>query len=109
MTVKITTLIENNSDNPSLHSEHGLSFYIQVDNTNIIFDTGQSGKFIENADKLNIDLKQTDYVILSHGHYDHSGGFISLIKEILIYKNNGSILKSILSHFQLSTSDFFVQ
>ncbi|MBC2581715.1 hypothetical protein [Clostridium sp. DJ247] len=40
--MKITTLIENNSyDNSFLYNEHGLSFYIQVDNINIIFDTGQ--------------------------------------------------------------------
>ncbi|GIM29087.1 MBL fold hydrolase [Clostridium polyendosporum] len=83
MVVKITTLIENDvKDKSVLNNEHGLSFYIQVDDINIIFDTGQSGKFIENANKLNIDLKQTNYVVLSHGHYDHSGGFTRLVKEI---------------------------
>ena len=83
MSVKITTLIENNADdNCLLYNEHGLSFYIEADDVNIIFDTGQSGKFIENANKLNINLKQTDYVILSHGHYDHSGGLTSLAEEI---------------------------
>lgn len=83
MSVKITTLIENNADfNSYLYSEHGLSLYIEADGINIIFDTGQSDMFIENAKKLNINLKQSNYVILSHGHYDHSGGFTSLVKEI---------------------------
>lgn len=80
--VKITTLIENSVKEKSLlHSEHGLSFYIQADDINIIFDTGQSGSFVENANKLNVDLKRIDYVILSHGHYDHTGGFTTLVKE----------------------------
>lgn len=80
--IKITTLIENSVKEKSLlHSEHGLSFYIQADNLNILFDTGQTGSFVENANKLNIDLEKIDYVILSHGHYDHTGGFKRLVKE----------------------------
>lgn len=80
--IKITTLIENSVKEKSLlHSEHGLSFYIQADDINILFDTGQSGSFVENADKLNVDLKKIDYVVLSHGHYDHTGGFKRLVKE----------------------------
>jgi 7,8-dihydropterin-6-yl-methyl-4-(beta-D-ribofuranosyl)aminobenzene 5'-phosphate synthase len=83
MSVKITTLIENRADeNSFLYNEHGLSFFIETDDINIIFDMGQSSKFIDNANKLNVDLKYVDYVILSHGHYDHSGGFTSFVKEI---------------------------
>lgn len=83
MSIKITTLIENNVDeNSYLCNEHGISLYIETDKLNIIFDTGQSGNFIENADKLNVDLNCTDYVILSHGHYDHSGGFRKLVNKI---------------------------
>lgn len=92
--MKITTLIENNQGKRSdLHSEHGLSVHIKVDGKNILFDTGQSGNFIDNAKKLDVDLKNLDYVIISHGHYDHSGGFERLIKEInpeiKLYLGNG--------------------
>lgn len=81
--MKITTLIENNLGNKEdLDTEHGLSVYIEVDGKNILFDTGQSGNFIDNAEKLDIDLKNLDYVIISHGHYDHSGGLERLIKDI---------------------------
>lgn len=81
--MKITTLIENNSGKDErLHTEHGLSVYIEVDGKNVLFDTGQSGKFIDNAKTLGIDLKELDYVIISHGHYDHSGGFERLMEEI---------------------------
>lgn len=82
MSLKITTLIENNSDkNNFLCSEHGLSLYIEINERNILFDTGQSGDFIKNAKKLKVDLDNLDYVILSHGHYDHSGGFRKLVED----------------------------
>ena len=82
MSLKITTLIENNSDkNNILYSEHGLSLYIEINEKKILFDTGQSGDFIKNAEKLKIDLNNLDYVILSHGHYDHSGGFRKLVED----------------------------
>lgn len=81
--MKMTTLIENKSgERDDLHIEHGLSVYIEVDGKHILFDTGQSGNFIDNAKSLDIDLKNLDYVIISHGHYDHSGGMERLIKEI---------------------------
>lgn len=75
MNLKITTLIEDTPGNSKLYYEHGLSLYIEDSDIKILFDTGQSGDFIKNADYLNIDLKDVNYVILSHGHYDHSGGF----------------------------------
>lgn len=81
--MKITTLIENKlGEDQDLHNEHGLSIYIEVDNKNMLFDTGQSGSFIENAKDLNVDLKSLDYVAISHGHYDHSGGLEKLINHI---------------------------
>ena len=73
--VKIVTLTENNGgEHLALKAEHGLSFYIEKDGCRLLFDTGQSCAFIENAKKLNIDLSKTQYVVISHGHYDHSGG-----------------------------------
>ena len=81
--MKITTLIENKlNEKEDLHNEHGLSIHIEVDNKRLLFDTGKSGKILENANALNVDLSELDYVLISHGHYDHSGGFKRLIKEI---------------------------
>lgn len=83
MSLKITTLIENSQgDNKELISEHGLALFIEVDDVKILFDTGKSGDFIKNAESLNVDLSKLDYVILSHGHYDHSGGFTRLVEKI---------------------------
>ncbi|RDU25015.1 MBL fold metallo-hydrolase [Anaerosacchariphilus polymeriproducens] len=83
MELRITTLIENNPDDQNkLHYEHGLSLLIEIDGKRILFDTGQSGDFIQNSNKLNQDLTNLDYLLLSHGHYDHSGGFQKFVKEI---------------------------
>lgn len=82
MKIKITTLIENNPDDENfLFSEHGLSLYIEIDEMKILFDTGQSGDFIKNAELLKIDLDKLDYVVLSHGHYDHTGGFEKFVEK----------------------------
>lgn len=80
--VKITTLIENKKgEHLGLQNEHGLSFFVEIDNKKILFDSGQSDNFLNNARKLDINLSQIDSVILSHGHYDHTGGIKPLIKE----------------------------
>ena len=59
--------------------EHGLSFYIEAEKRRILFDTGQNLTLSHNADVLGIELSRIDTVVLSHGHYDHSGGLKSLL------------------------------
>ncbi|AOR24962.1 MBL fold metallo-hydrolase [Clostridium taeniosporum] len=92
--MKIITLIENTQDEEEkLKNEHGLSMFIEGHNCNVLFDTGKTGDFIENAAKLNVDLKKTDILILSHAHYDHCGGVKRLletynIKPKLIVNHN---------------------
>jgi 7,8-dihydropterin-6-yl-methyl-4-(beta-D-ribofuranosyl)aminobenzene 5'-phosphate synthase len=72
--MKITVLAENTSYIPGIGCEHGLSLYIETMSKKILFDTGQSNLFEKNAEKLDIDLAMVDFAVLSHGHYDHSGG-----------------------------------
>ena len=60
-------------------AEHGLSIFINAEEK-ILFDVGQSDVFIKNAEKLGIDLEQMDCIILSHGHYDHTGGLPEVLK-----------------------------
>lgn len=74
--MRIQNLIEDiSADNGCLY-EHGLSFYVETQKHKLLVDAGASDKFMENAMKLNIDLKKVDTLVLSHGHYDHSGGII---------------------------------
>ena len=106
--IRLVCLAENTSDNSELHAEHGLSVYVETKKHKILFDLGQSGLFRENAEKLGIDLKKVDTVIISHGHYDHGGGLAELIKinpnaKIYLksnafgeyYSNHGSVSKYI--------------
>ena len=77
--LRITTLVENSSgEHHALVKEHGISFYIERDGKKILFDTGQSDAFIRNAAQMGISLSDIQVVVLSHGHYDHSGGFRNL-------------------------------
>jgi 7,8-dihydropterin-6-yl-methyl-4-(beta-D-ribofuranosyl)aminobenzene 5'-phosphate synthase len=74
----ITTLVDNNAPE-NLASEHGLSFWIEYNDKHIIFDTGQSDAFVKNAKQLGIKPAETDAIVISHGHYDHTGGLAALL------------------------------
>lgn len=81
--VKITTLTENSNENhKDLTNEFGLSMFIETPDCNVLFDTGKLGNITENATKLGIDLKKTDAVVLSHGHYDHCGGVKAFVEKV---------------------------
>lgn len=81
--LRITTLIENMPDEEGrLLAEHGLSLHIEFDGKRILFDTGQTGSFVKNATDLGINLDSLDDIIISHGHYDHSGGVMTLLSEM---------------------------
>jgi 7,8-dihydropterin-6-yl-methyl-4-(beta-D-ribofuranosyl)aminobenzene 5'-phosphate synthase len=75
----ITTLVENSTSRLALQAEHGLSFWIEYGDKHILFDTGQSDLLIRNAETLGVDLTQTDAIVLSHGHYDHTGGLSTVL------------------------------
>lgn len=74
--MKITALIENESSETrdDLVAEFGLSFHVQTDSHRILFDTGSSGAFADNAEALGIDVSAIDFAVLSHQHFDHGGG-----------------------------------
>ena len=78
--MKIISLVEDTPVENGFKYEHGISFYIETKKHKILFDTGSSDAFIYNARKLNIDLKEIDIVILSHGHYDHCGGVMEFTR-----------------------------
>ena len=69
--MKLFVLSENTAKNEAFAAEHGLSIYIEAQGKRILFDTGASSVFAENAQKLGVDLSKVDFVILSHGHNDH--------------------------------------
>lgn len=72
--MEVITLIENKEGSCGLQNEFGLSFLIKDEDKTFIFDTGKTGEFVKNADKLNINLKDVKDMVLSHSHFDHTGG-----------------------------------
>lgn len=87
MAMKMTVLIENTSA-PYLKCEHGLSILIENNCKKYLLDAGGSSAFLDNAKVLGLSLDDVDACILSHGHYDHSGGFLEYLsknKRVSVY------------------------
>jgi 7,8-dihydropterin-6-yl-methyl-4-(beta-D-ribofuranosyl)aminobenzene 5'-phosphate synthase len=102
--MKLLTLIENTAASDKLYIEHGLSFYIEHKDEKILFDTGASGLFAKNAQRMLIDLKKLDAAVLSHNHNDHTGGLDTLLgyqPSIKIYAK-----KAVLNGFFKKTGVF---
>ena len=81
--MRIRMLIENEKldNHPELEKEHGLSMLLSTNGENILFDTGATGKFIDNADKMGINIEDIDTLVISHGHYDHGGGLSRFLER----------------------------
>lgn len=91
--MRVVTLCENRLE-PSfgLKASHGLSLYIEHNNHKVLYDVGQDGVFLENAQLLGIDLNACKNIVISHGHLDHAGGLSQLDckanhKKVIIDKN----------------------
>lgn len=78
--MKTVILMEDTCGNPQCEYEHGLSVYAETERHKILADTGASEKTLKNAKRLGVDLSEVDTVVLSHGHYDHSGGIFAFRK-----------------------------
>ncbi|MBN1603192.1 MAG: MBL fold metallo-hydrolase [Chitinispirillaceae bacterium] len=79
--MKLTVLIDNNTliDRYFL-GEPGVSYLIEDETKQILFDVGYSSAFIINAQKLKLNLLQSDFIVLSHAHLDHTWGLDPLLK-----------------------------
>jgi 7,8-dihydropterin-6-yl-methyl-4-(beta-D-ribofuranosyl)aminobenzene 5'-phosphate synthase len=87
--MKVAVLIDNHPD-PELKflTEHGLSIYFEADGFKWLFDVGASGQFYANAINMGIHLEEVDFLVLSHGHSDHTGGlerFVAVNKKAKIF------------------------
>lgn len=92
--VRITILVDDQVGE-GLTAEHGFSLWIETGEKRILFDTGQGGVLKDNARRLGIDLGKTDILVLSHGHYDHTGGIAPVLaqgRDIGVYCHPGVVL-----------------
>ena len=83
MSVELTVLCDDNVQLfSSLIGKHGFACFIETDNGNYLFDTGQGSEIIHNALVLNKDLRSIESITLSHGHYDHTSGLDKVLEII---------------------------
>jgi len=82
MKLRITTLSENTAALGNFLAEWGLSILVETNEANILLDTGPSISASYNADILGIDLSKIDKIVLSHGHYDHTGGLRQILGKM---------------------------
>lgn len=90
--VKLTILVDNNAKE-GLIAEHGYALWIETATRILLFDTGNKGALKENARQLGKDLSTVGSLILSHGHYDHTGGVETVLdqsKKAEIYLHQGA-------------------
>jgi 7,8-dihydropterin-6-yl-methyl-4-(beta-D-ribofuranosyl)aminobenzene 5'-phosphate synthase len=81
--LKITTLVENTAQGRYMLGEWGLSILVQADGSNFLMDTGASPyAVVHNAGMMGIDLSAIDRIVLSHGHYDHTGGLTAVLSQM---------------------------
>jgi 7,8-dihydropterin-6-yl-methyl-4-(beta-D-ribofuranosyl)aminobenzene 5'-phosphate synthase len=78
MKTRIVILSDNCVENHNTRAEHGLAFWIETEDQCLLFDTGQGLVMEDNSQVLDLDLDAVDAVVLSHGHYDHTGGLPAL-------------------------------
>lgn len=72
--MKIQVLMDNVALSPEFSCEPGLSLLIESGGRKILFDTGITNAFADNAEIMGADLSAVDFAVISHGHYDHIGG-----------------------------------
>jgi 7,8-dihydropterin-6-yl-methyl-4-(beta-D-ribofuranosyl)aminobenzene 5'-phosphate synthase len=82
MPIRITTLSENTAHIGEFLGEWGLSILVETDDKKVLLDCGKTVSTIYNADTLGIDLHSVDKIVLSHGHYDHTGGLSSVLRRM---------------------------
>jgi 7,8-dihydropterin-6-yl-methyl-4-(beta-D-ribofuranosyl)aminobenzene 5'-phosphate synthase len=82
MTAYITALSENTAGMGDFLAEWGLSILVESDNVRVLLDSGTSISAVHNAETLGIDFSQIDKIVLSHGHYDHTGGLREVLRRI---------------------------
>lgn len=79
--IRIVVLSENTAANDKLFAEHGLCLYIEHNDKKILFGSGSSALFLENARRLDVPAESADALVLTHNHTSMSGGAEALIKR----------------------------
>jgi 7,8-dihydropterin-6-yl-methyl-4-(beta-D-ribofuranosyl)aminobenzene 5'-phosphate synthase len=86
----LTVLVDNTTFmDHDYCGEAGFSLLLETAGKKILFDTGLSGLFLSNAEKMGIGLSDLDFLVLSHGHIDHTGGLFALARHLACVTTEG--------------------
>jgi len=91
--LSLTVLVENSAPD-ELVQEHGVSFWIETPEGNILLDAGQGPAIQENSRRLDVDLGRAHALVLSHGHYDHGNGLGTVLPQThnsVLYLHPGAL------------------
>jgi len=106
MKARVTILCENSVGVPfDVIGEHGFSCFIETDKGNYLFDTGQGLSIIQNSMALKKELGSIGAILISHGHYDHTGGLPAVLKRkgvVDVYGHSGMFAQRIWSKDDVS-------
>lgn len=82
MSVELTILVDSVVERDSPGLDHGLAIWVESAGKNILFDAAGSERILmENSRKLSADLSRLDAAVISHGHYDHTGGLAAIVNR----------------------------
>lgn len=79
MTIRITTLVENTAGWVNVLGEWGLSMLVETDDGVYLSDAGTTSAAARNAQALGVSLTDVEAVVISHGHFDHTGGLVDIL------------------------------
>ncbi|MEN8200659.1 MAG: MBL fold metallo-hydrolase [Thermodesulfobacteriota bacterium] len=106
MKARLTILCENSVAVPyDVMGEHGFSCFVETENGNYLFDTGQGMTIMQNSLALKKDLRSIEAVMISHGHYDHTGGLPAVLRvrgEVDVYGHEEIFARRIWSRDEVS-------
>ncbi|QHI69456.1 MBL fold metallo-hydrolase [Tichowtungia aerotolerans] len=104
--LRITVLAENTAGKLGILAEHGLAFLIETGGEKILFDTGQGFVLKHNLEKLGLSLADVKTVVLSHGHYDHTGGLhtaLAMMEHPKVYAHPAVIESKFVCYRQMES------
>jgi len=80
--LRITLLVDHHASRLDLETEHGLGFLLEADDEVLLFDAGASEAAFRNAERLGTPWRRISRIILSHGHWDHTGGLVPFLQAL---------------------------
>jgi 7,8-dihydropterin-6-yl-methyl-4-(beta-D-ribofuranosyl)aminobenzene 5'-phosphate synthase len=80
--LRVSILCEDSLSRRGLVGEHGLSILVETADARVLLDAGPSAATVQNARSMDLELAPLDAIVISHGHYDHTGGLAAILAEL---------------------------